>query len=651
MSKYEVKGNIKCARYLYPTGGYVNTDRSVVVGTDEMNCFSVRKERPPTNSIGKSWTTDQPNPPYVVAGGTSHKIYGTVNCLLRAFCVYPTSNGTTYIAAALGGFIGGYACPADVPTNTSFATIHGASCAPSVKIYASTNSSQSSYVNDLTLQMYSVTSQQTLEPTGITVPITCKDSIVSLGSSNKTTYKDKLAITSNMNQPNQVSVFSNGTTVVSTKPNTKFLLNIKTGNKIDTSVSNLLTCLFWTYLIVNPGSTEQEALSMLETKTGIANTAYNYIQNDFYYNYAMQNPAKFTLETEPTGVSTMDYPLLCVRMSSQICFLWDVIYYYAVQQALTVDPNFALQFYELIYTNMNGTDIMLTKALINATFPGLIPEDVDLDSTIIYWVGLINIETNIVNLLILKHICDFFNILEGGISPLLENNVTLLSQEPYNVTYAAVSQTVTEIFDYVGPIYLQNGINQNVFLNAPKPTPPEPPVPPEPTPINDICFPASTPVVTDDGIISIEEIDPAFHTIDSKKILAITKTISTDKYLVCFEKDSLGKNFPSDKTVVSNQHKISYKGKLIEAYKFLGHFSNVHKTAYNGEVLYNILLEDHGRITINNMICETLHPNNAVAKLYTSPMPSSIKNKMIVLMNELSTKKDAKTYKKVLQYF
>lgn len=63
---------------------------------------------------------------------------------------------------------------------------------------------------------------------------------------------------------------------------------------------------------------------------------------------------------------------------------------------------------------------------------------------------------------------------------------------------------------------------------------------PTPTPIINICFPAGTPVTTDQGNISIENVDPNKHTINNKPIVKITKTISTDKYLICFKKNSLG---------------------------------------------------------------------------------------------------------------
>jgi hypothetical protein len=38
---------------------------------------------------------------------------------------------------------------------------------------------------------------------------------------------------------------------------------------------------------------------------------------------------------------------------------------------------------------------------------------------------------------------------------------------------------------------------------------------------------------------------------------------------------------------------------------------------YYGEPLYNVLLEQQSTMTINGLICETLHPDNLIAKLYT----------------------------------
>jgi len=134
--------------------------------------------------------------------------------------------------------------------------------------------------------------------------------------------------------------------------------------------------------------------------------------------------------------------------------------------------------------------------------------------------------------------------------------------------------------------------------------------------ISDICFPAGTPVTTDQCIIPIETILPGFHTIGKKNIIGITKTISLDSYLICFEKNSLGENIPSKKTILSKKHKLVYKNKMFDAEWFIGKFENVYKVKYDGEILYNVLMENYDKMIVNNLLCETLHPENHIAKLY-----------------------------------
>jgi len=134
--------------------------------------------------------------------------------------------------------------------------------------------------------------------------------------------------------------------------------------------------------------------------------------------------------------------------------------------------------------------------------------------------------------------------------------------------------------------------------------------------ISNTCFPAGTQVVTNQGRISIEKLQPHIHTIRNKAIVGITQTITPDKNLVCFEKDSLGPNIPSEKTIISKNHGIFYKGKMMKAKNFVGEFENVYKVKYTGEVLYNVLMEEHDKMMVNNLICETLHPKNSMAQIY-----------------------------------
>jgi uncharacterized delta-60 repeat protein len=130
-----------------------------------------------------------------------------------------------------------------------------------------------------------------------------------------------------------------------------------------------------------------------------------------------------------------------------------------------------------------------------------------------------------------------------------------------------------------------------------------------------ICLPAGTPIFTDQGIVSIEKIDTTKNTIAGKRIVAITNTITPEKNLVCFEANSMGINCPSVRTIMTPGHEVLYNGKLVQAKHFVGRVDGVHNIPYNGkDVLYNVLQDSHGLMRVNNMIVETLHPENKVAK-------------------------------------
>ena len=153
-------------------------------------------------------------------------------------------------------------------------------------------------------------------------------------------------------------------------------------------------------------------------------------------------------------------------------------------------------------------------------------------------------------------------------------------------------------------------------------------------PVADICFVRNTPIETDQGIIPIHKIDPKIHTINKKKIITITKSVTEDKFLICFEKHSLGENIPSTRTIVSKYHKIqNIKGNMIDAYKFLEYYDDVKKVDYNGEILYNILMEEHATVNVNNLVCETLHPDHEIAKLYKNNYSEEYKDTVVMFMN------------------
>jgi hypothetical protein len=163
-------------------------------------------------------------------------------------------------------------------------------------------------------------------------------------------------------------------------------------------------------------------------------------------------------------------------------------------------------------------------------------------------------------------------------------------------------------------------------------------------PISNTCFPANTPITTDQGIIPIEKINPLKHTIRNKQIMAITQTITQDEYLVCFEKNAIANNIPCEKTIVSKNHLIFNKGDMIKAKDFIGKYENIYKIKNKNQILYNILLKKHDKMIVNNLICETLHPDNTIAKLYTVLPRFNLEQQceMITKYNKIFSKKLSK---------
>jgi hypothetical protein len=198
-----------------------------------------------------------------------------------------------------------------------------------------------------------------------------------------------------------------------------------------------------------------------------------------------------------------------------------------------------------------------------------------------------------------------------------------------------------------GNLYVSNIEESSIELIS---LPPPPPTPtPTPTPTSNICFPAGTPILTNQGIISIEQLNPEIHTIRNKKIVGITKTITQDKFLVCFAKDSLAQNIPSQQTIISQNHCLFYQGKMIQAKKFIDSFEHVTKMKYTGEILYNVLMEEHEKMVVNNLICETLHPENGTAKLYRAlqKLTPSEQVELIKKSNEYAIKNKVFTSKSI----
>ena len=152
---------------------------------------------------------------------------------------------------------------------------------------------------------------------------------------------------------------------------------------------------------------------------------------------------------------------------------------------------------------------------------------------------------------------------------------------------------------------------------------------PTPAPAN-ICFPAGTPVLTDQGEVAIDKIDPKKHTIRANKIEGITETTSIENYVVMIKKDAFSRNVPCRDTTISANHKIMFNNQMVKANEFVKkreYYNKIYKVAYTGYTLYNVLLENkHDLMSVNNIIAETLNPVSVNAWLFR--MMKSVKNSM-----------------------
>jgi surface protein len=161
-----------------------------------------------------------------------------------------------------------------------------------------------------------------------------------------------------------------------------------------------------------------------------------------------------------------------------------------------------------------------------------------------------------------------------------------------------------------------------------------------------ICFPKGTPVSTNLGDVAIEKLNPDKHTIRGHNIVAITQSRPLQKHIVCFEKDALSKNVPSQQTLCSMEHKVFYKGEMTKARNIVDLCENVTFVDYNGETLFNVLLKKHDKMMINNLICETLHPENIAAKI-SQMKDGQKKNKAIQELTKIIKENNVPEYQKL----
>ena len=130
-----------------------------------------------------------------------------------------------------------------------------------------------------------------------------------------------------------------------------------------------------------------------------------------------------------------------------------------------------------------------------------------------------------------------------------------------------------------------------------------------------ICFLENAIVHTDQGKIKICELN-SNYSINGLKIIKITKFLNKDDHMILFKKHSIGMNKPCVDTPVSRLHGIFINDfNMVTAYKLINN-RNIFPINIGKKYVYNVLLKYHSKMLVNNMLVETLNPENKIAKLY-----------------------------------
>jgi len=91
-----------------------------------------------------------------------------------------------------------------------------------------------------------------------------------------------------------------------------------------------------------------------------------------------------------------------------------------------------------------------------------------------------------------------------------------------------------------------------------------------------------------------------------------------------------------------------YQDKLVPAYKFLNISGEIKRVKYNRETLYNVLQESYSTMNVNNLICETLHPDNLIAKIYKNRFTDEYNDRIIYIMNDSIERRKYYEYKTIV---
>ena len=129
-------------------------------------------------------------------------------------------------------------------------------------------------------------------------------------------------------------------------------------------------------------------------------------------------------------------------------------------------------------------------------------------------------------------------------------------------------------------------------------------------PYNNLCFCDQTIIKLDKGLTNITNIKVG-DKIRNMPIQQITKAKLNTKYIICIKKNALGFNRPNVDTYLSENHAIYIYDMIVSVKYLVNLVPGIDYIVYNNDIYYNILLTTHTYMYANNILIETLNPNNS----------------------------------------
>lgn len=140
-----------------------------------------------------------------------------------------------------------------------------------------------------------------------------------------------------------------------------------------------------------------------------------------------------------------------------------------------------------------------------------------------------------------------------------------------------------------------------------------------------ICYLGDTMVHTDQGLVKAEDLFRTFkkqqYTISQRPVRRVTRTRNEDTEMVLIQKNCFTEGIPNEDTFLTKQHKIMVPTtQKMEKCKNVARNSKYKKASIidrkRRDIVYNIVLDTHSTVRVNNMVSETLHPANAFLKKF-----------------------------------